>query len=118
MKTNEQIKTERQAARDARQDILVGDWVEFLDGSRKQVAHVWETNYVQFGSGSVYIQERGNGEYSGSLTLGVEGVYTRTDEKAEATMWFFDKDWPRAGAAVYCEFSVAIWKVDQLPPKF
>jgi signal peptidase I len=117
MNINEKIKSDRQEARGRRAAILVGDVVQFSDGSRNVVAHVWEKDYVQFGHGSIYILPSGDGEYSGGLTLGVKGKYTRTDKTSLVEMWFFDQDWPRANSAITSLFKVAVWSVDQLPPK-
>ena len=94
---DEGILSERQKARNGRQGILVGDFIERQDGLKARVTHVWDdgvqTNtFCDTGEGGRFHLGRSGGmEYSGSLEASVPRTHlelTRS-KRAEGRAWFF-----------------------------
>lgn len=93
----------------------VGDWIELRDGTRVQIAYVWEDR-VQPRSvtcgGSVFLCESGRGSFSGGLDPAIPlDRIEKTGEMREAAFWFFHHGFSGAQRGVKTTVEVPVWKV-------
>lgn len=117
---DEEILRKRQAMLSERTEIKQGDRVIFADGVQRWVSHVWEAyehptdgfpTTVQTSDGGSFYLGEGYCSFSGGLFTPVPFEhFTRTDETAELSAWFFHHDWHRAHSAVYAVVDVPVWR--------
>lgn len=106
MKTNIEILTERETAFNEIKGPRVGDYL-YIPSKDDRVPEYtrftlkWDTIIQTGGSinGDYYLGESGGLSYSGGLDPGVKITdLILTNTTKDGTVWFFDENWPRAGA--------------------
>ena len=118
---NEAILAMRIGAFDKIEGPRVGDWLDFLDGTSARIAHHWG-DAVQPASGngdtgSFYLGSSfylGGGllSYSGGLEPGIRVErLTFVEKYRSGRLWFFDRDYHRAGGAVHFKAQFRVFNV-------
>lgn len=112
---NESILAERINVFDAISGPRVGDWLDFGDGHIVRIAHHWgDSVQPACGNGDTGSFYLGSGflSYSGSLEPGIDVTrLSSTGNSRSGNVWFFDRDYHRAGGAVYFPAQFRVFSV-------
>lgn len=112
---DEQIRKLRLELLDRQTGPRCGDWIDFADGVRRRISHVWDwedgttPTYQTSHEGGGYYLGEGFVAFSGSLYQSVPGdTLTLTNEKREGRVWFFHHGYQQAhnGVDSVCTFRV------------
>lgn len=111
-KRNLQLIADRIKTRQKFEQILVGDYIEYLDGRIERTTYIWENSaQAGGGSGSYYMSKAGYGSYSGGLNEGLPlSNLEKTNEFKPALFWLFSDDWSGGSRGVYFYCPVRVWK--------
>jgi len=103
-------------ARNKRNDILVGDYLEMPDGSITRVTYCHD-DCIQDGGGSesFFLFPSGNASYSGGLNSGkpIDKIKF-TGQTKKALFWIFSNNWSGANRGFYFYIDVKIWKIEDM----
>jgi hypothetical protein len=93
-------------------NILVGDYIHYLDGRIERTTYIWEDSaQAGGGSGSYYMSKSGYGSYSGGLNSGLPlNKLKATNDFKPALFWLFSEDWSGGSRGVYFYCPVRIWQ--------
>jgi hypothetical protein len=107
----------RVAAINSTEGPRVGDWVDFVDGVTRQIAHVWPWGVQTSDYGSFYLDE-GYMAFSGGLHQYVPTeTLTLTEDTRYTSAWFFHHDQWRAHNRVHVRVLVQLWISSAEAPK-
>lgn len=100
----------------------VGDFVEFSDGTVRQVSYDWSRHDMEglqtsdLGEGRFYLCSTGGLDFSGGLHPCVpRELFTPTGETRDAVAWIFHHDRHVAHNGVEFRMPVAVWRIDTTP---
>lgn len=120
---DEEILQRRCAALDLREGPRVGDWIDFADGIKRRISHVWdledgsEPDYQTSSDGHGYYLGDGYVSFSGTLYRSVpRSALTLTDERRLGHVWFFHHDWMQAHSAVYACAPFRVYRASVAAP--
>jgi len=93
----------------------VGDYAVFPDGHEERICHDWgdvlQATDGRFGS-SFNLGRGGWASFSGGLNPGVPiRKFERTPDTKPGAFWFFDRNMPRAYAAVYARIECRVYRI-------
>ena len=106
---------------------IVGDWIDFPDGTRRRISHIWRADWMndpdrgpgyQTSDGGSWYLGDGYTSFSGSLYSTLQDPdLTPADETRHGSCWFFHHDHHRAHNGIETAIPFRVWNTTQEPPR-